>query len=71
MEEQNKIQTTATDKTSNTGKTAAKIILGIIFIILGLFALIRWWPSLVTLIKGFIGLFLILAGAITLAVAKE
>ena len=71
MEEQNKSQETGVKKSSNTAKTTIKIILGMAFIILGLIALIRWWPSLLTIIKGCIGLFFILAGVITLAIAKE
>ncbi|MFA6282040.1 MAG: hypothetical protein WCY05_06050 [Candidatus Omnitrophota bacterium] len=71
MEEQNKTQEAAVNKSSNPGKMVVKIILGMIFIIFGLIALMHWWPSLWIIIKGCIGLFLILAGVITLAIAKE
>ncbi|MCF7875169.1 MAG: hypothetical protein K9M14_05860 [Candidatus Omnitrophica bacterium] len=52
-------------------KTALKIILGLIFIGLGIWAVIAWWKDLLVVIKGCIGLFAILAGAITIAIAKE
>jgi hypothetical protein len=45
--------------------------LGIAFIVLGVMAVAGWWASLVEVFKGCIGLFLILAGLITLAIAKE
>lgn len=51
--------------------TAFKVILGIAFIVLGVMAVVVWWSSLVEVFKGCIGLFLILAGLITLAIAKE
>lgn len=71
MKEQNKSQDTVVEKSSNTGKMAIKIIIGMILVILGLIALIRWWPNLLIIIKGCIGLIFILAGVITLAIAKE
>lgn len=48
-----------------------KVVLGLVFLVLGILALIRWWPALLILIKGCIGPFLILAGLITLAIAKD
>lgn len=51
--------------------TIFKVILGLVFLILGVLAIIKWWDPLLTIIKGGIGLFLILAGVITLAIAKE
>jgi len=71
MEEQNKTQEAEVKKSPDTTKMIGKIILGIVFILIGLVALIRWWPSLWTVIKGCIGLFFILAGVITVAIAKE
>jgi hypothetical protein len=57
------------------GKKAAsaifKVALGLVFLVLGIMAILRWLPALLTVIKGCIGLFLILAGIITLAIAKE
>ncbi|MBD3263592.1 MAG: hypothetical protein GF375_00635 [Candidatus Omnitrophica bacterium] len=59
-------------KKSNGGvKVALKIFVGIMLIILGIWAVIAWWSSLWTLIKGFLGIFLIAVGAITIAIAKE
>ncbi len=51
--------------------TILKVLLGLVFLVLGLVALIRWWPVLLMLIKGCIGPFLILAGVVTLAIAKD
>ena len=51
--------------------TILKIILGLAFLALGALAILRWWKLLVMIVKGCIGLFLILAGIITLAIAKE
>jgi len=60
----------AEEKKSVLG-TVFKLILGIAFIVLGVMAVAGWWASLVEVFKGCIGLFLILAGLITLAIAKE
>ncbi|KPK98240.1 MAG: hypothetical protein AMJ95_05225 [Omnitrophica WOR_2 bacterium SM23_72] len=51
--------------------TLIKVVLGLGFLVLGVLTILRWWPQLVEIIKGCIGLFLILAGIITLAIAKE
>ena len=51
--------------------TIFKVILGLLFLVLGVFAIIKWLPNLLSVIKGCIGLFLILAGLITLAIAKD
>lgn len=51
--------------------TLLKVILGLAFLALGAIAILRWWYLLLMIIKGCIGLFLILAGVITLAIAKE
>jgi hypothetical protein len=51
--------------------TIFKVLLGLVFLALGVLAVIGWWTQLKDLIKGSIGLFLILAGIITLAIAKE
>ncbi|MDD4954689.1 MAG: hypothetical protein PHP17_01430 [Candidatus Omnitrophica bacterium] len=71
MEEQNKPQEAEVKKSPDATKMIGKIILGIVFILIGLVALIRWWPHLWSLIRGCIGLFFILAGVITIAIAKE
>lgn len=51
--------------------TFLKVILGLVFLALGVAAIIAWWRDLLLVGKGCIGLFLILAGVITLAIAKE
>jgi len=51
--------------------TIFKVILGLVFLALGALAVYRWWASLLVVVSGCIGLFLILAGIITLAIAKE
>ena len=58
----------------NAGKmlaTALKVILGILLVVLGILMVVGWWTALKIVIKGCFGLFLILAGLITLAIAKE
>ena len=63
------------DEAKGNGKktlaTLFKVILGIAFLVLGIWAVARWWKLLLIIIKGCVGLFLILAGVITLAIAKE
>jgi hypothetical protein len=49
----------------------SKLIPGLILLTLGSLALWQWWPWLLILLKGSVGLFLILAGAVILAMAKE
>lgn len=56
---------------SKVASTIFKVVLGLVFLLLGILAIITWWNDLVLLIRGCIGLFLILAGIITLAIAKE
>ncbi len=51
--------------------TIFKVILGLVFLALGVLAIVRWLPDLLAVVRGCIGLFLILAGIITLAIAKE
>lgn len=51
--------------------TVFKFILGLALLVAGVLAVIAWRGALILLIKGSIGLFLILAGLITLAIAKE
>jgi hypothetical protein len=51
--------------------TLFKVILGLVFLVLGGVAILKFWGELLVIIKGGIGLFLILAGVIILAIAKE
>jgi len=52
-------------------KSVAKLIIGGVLVVLGLIAVVKWWASFLVIFSGVIGLFLILAGAITIAIAKE
>ncbi len=51
--------------------TLLKVVLGLAFLVLGGLAILRWWKLLLLIVKGCVGLFLLLAGVITLAIAKE
>lgn len=51
--------------------TIFKVVLGLALLALGCWSLLRWWKLSIMIGKGCIGLFLILAGIITLAIAKE
>ena len=51
--------------------TLFKVLLGLAFLVLGGLAILKWWGQLALVIKACIGPFFILAGIITLAVAKE
>ncbi|MFH0918448.1 MAG: hypothetical protein V1830_04875 [Candidatus Omnitrophota bacterium] len=51
--------------------TLFKVVLGLAFLVLGGLAILKFWGALLVIIQGGIGLFLILAGVITLAIAKE
>jgi len=48
-----------------------KSILGLVFLAAGILALFAFRSDLVMLIKGCVGPFLVLAGIITLAIAKD
>ncbi|MCD6133960.1 MAG: hypothetical protein J7J25_00295 [Candidatus Omnitrophica bacterium] len=56
---------------SEAAKTFLKIVLGLIFVLGGLALVVVWWKELLSVIKGTLGLFLIMVGAIILAIAKE
>jgi len=55
----------------NVLSVALKVILGLVFLVLGIAAIISWRQELLIIIRGCIGLFLILAALITFAIAKE
>ena len=59
------------EKASEGVKTALKVALGVVFLALGIGAVIYFRGSVWILIKGCVGPFLLLAGAITIAIAKE
>lgn len=48
-----------------------KVVIGLVLLVLGGLSLLKWWPELLILVRGAVGLFFILAGIITLAIAKE
>ena len=58
-------------KPSVNVKTVGKYLLGAILLIAGALLLWKFWPKFVILVKGCVGPFLILAGLITIAIAKE
>jgi hypothetical protein len=51
--------------------TLFKVLLGLAFLVIGAYLVYRGWWYVLALIKGCVGLFLILAGLITLAIAKD
>ncbi len=52
-------------------KTLMKVVLGLVLLAVGIALVWAWRADLWILIRGGLGLFLILAGVITLAIAKE
>jgi hypothetical protein len=48
-----------------------KVVLGLAFLVLGVWAILVWWSDLMVVVRGCIGLFLLLAAAIILVIAKE
>ncbi|OGX40960.1 MAG: hypothetical protein A2984_01830 [Omnitrophica WOR_2 bacterium RIFCSPLOWO2_01_FULL_41_12] len=70
MAEEVKQEETKTD-VKKIFSTILKVILGLAFLVLGVVAIVSWWSDLLLVVKGCLGLFLILAGVITLAIAKE
>jgi len=62
------------EKKANVKKvisTIFKVILGLVFLVLGILAIVTWWKDLLLVVRGCIGLFLVLAAIITFAIAKE
>ncbi len=51
--------------------TALKIALGIVLVIGGIWAIVIWRWDVLALIRGSIGVVILLAGAICFAIAKE
>lgn len=50
---------------------ALKVLIGLVLVGLGAWTILLWWPDLLTLVKGGIGLVLILAGLITFALVAD
>jgi cell division septal protein FtsQ len=74
MEEEKKdqqTQETREEQSISIPKSVLKTAVGLIFIFFGLLAVFAWWQSLLTVIKGCLGIFLILIGAVVVAIAKE
>lgn len=61
----------AKKESANVLSVIFKVVLGLVFLGLGCIAIYSWRSDLLVVIKGCIGLFLVLAGVITLAIAKE
>ena len=59
------------EETKKILSTIFKVVMGLVLLVLGVAAVIRWFDSLKIVFTGCIGLFLVLAGIITLAIAKE
>ena len=57
--------------TTQVAKAALKVISGIVFLAVGVCLVWLWRWDVLTLIKGFIGMAVIFAGVILLAIAKE
>jgi hypothetical protein len=70
MTEEKKNQAPQAGK-KNVFGTMVKVAIGLALLVLGAALILRWLPCLKILVKGTLGLFLVLAGVITLAIAKE
>ena len=60
-----------TDTCCSCSKAGGKIVAGIVLVVIGLILTIKFFGPLMTVFSGCIGILLILAGAITIAIAKE
>ena len=54
-----------------SGGSALKYLLGIVFLIAGGMLIYTWRHELAVILKGCAGIFLVLVGLVTLAIAKE
>ncbi|MFH1767574.1 MAG: hypothetical protein ABH858_00245 [Candidatus Omnitrophota bacterium] len=52
-------------------KAAVKMLIGGLLVLAGIWAVIAWFGDLLVVVRGCVGLFAILAGLITFAIAKE
>jgi len=57
-------------KISPAARKTVKFIIGIILLVLGVAAVVFWWPEVISLIKGCLGLVLIGLGAIAIIISK-
>lgn len=60
-----------TAEKKNIFPMVTKVILGLVFLVLGVLAVYGWRADILLLIRGCIGPFLILAGIIALAIARD
>ncbi len=58
-------------ESKNLASVIFKVVLGLGFLVLGIWAVAVWWEDLLSVVRGCAGGFLILAGLITLAIAKD
>jgi len=58
-------------KTESDSKAVVKGIVGILLVVLGVVLWIYWLKDFLSVLKGCIGPFLVLAGTITIAIARE
>jgi len=67
MAEENK----ETSKTGEKVKVFLKMLIGAVVFLVGIYLCIKWWPSLLQLIKGCLGPMLMLIGFVVIAIARE
>lgn len=70
-EEEKKTQEEVKRARGEAVKKALKIILGIVLVAIGIGGICLWWKDLLTVIKGCIGTFFILAGLVCFLIAAE
>tara|TARA_B100000315_G_C14569575_1_gene584782 strand:+ start:899 stop:1099 length:201 start_codon:yes stop_codon:yes gene_type:complete len=58
-------------KKDKSSKALVKLVIGLVFVLVGLLMVFIWKRDLGVIIRGCLGIFLIMAGAITIAIAKE
>jgi CHASE2 domain-containing sensor protein len=61
----------AEEKKSQISKVILKVVAGAVLIILGAIALYYWWIPFLTILKGIVGVILILAGLVFFAITKS
>jgi len=65
-------QAQAQEKKKGAGlKKLLGILMGILLIVAGIALVVLWFADLLVVVRGCLGAFLALAGAITIAIAKE
>lgn len=52
-------------------RNTVKLIVGLTFVFLGIVAVLRWWTDVMIMLKGSIGVMVILLGALVLSLAKD